>query len=209
MIVSEDATDHGGCCGLIWEATSAVGVSGGRGRCRPVPQRRHEAGRQSGGSSRSPDDRKSRRLSCRPVPHLTIVPGLPVDDDASGEVDPVWRLAAAFVLSYRSDHTRRTYARDIRAFYSWCAQVGLYPLKVHRAHLDAYLRQLEQTPQPTTGRPAAPASVARRLSVLSGLYRYAVKEGVLDCSPMTNIGRRRHRAQIGDGRARRLMAYGG
>jgi len=28
----------------------------------------------------------------------------------------------------------------------------------------------------------APASGARRLSVLSGLYRYAVKEGVLDCS---------------------------
>jgi len=25
MIVSEDATDHGGCCGLTWEATSAVG----------------------------------------------------------------------------------------------------------------------------------------------------------------------------------------
>jgi integrase/recombinase XerD len=106
-------------------------------------------------------------------------------------VDPAWRLAAAFVLSCRSENTRRAYARDIRAFYTWCAQVGLYPLDVRRAHVDAYLRQFEQTPQPRTGRPAAPASVARRASTLSGLYRYAVDEGVLDRSPITHLGHRR------------------
>ena len=117
-----------------------------------------------------------------------IVAGLAVDEGAANEVDPAWRLAAAFVLGCRTESTRRAYARDIRLFYAWCAQVGLYPLRVHRAHVDAYLRQLEQTPQPKTGRPATAASVARRLSVLSGLYRYAVKEGVLDRSPMTNIG---------------------
>jgi integrase/recombinase XerD len=125
------------------------------------------------------------------VTQLKIVPGLPVGDGAAAEVDPAWRLAAAFVLGCRSDHTRRAYARDIRAFYAWCAQVGIYPLEVCRAHVDAYLRQLEQTPQPTTGRPAAPASVARRLATLSGLYRYAVDEGVLDRSPVTHVGRPR------------------
>jgi len=77
-----------------------------------------------------------------------IVAGLAVDEGAANEVDPAWRLAAAFVLGCRTESTRRAYARDIRLFYAWCAQVGLYPLKVHRAHVDAYLRQLEQTPQP-------------------------------------------------------------
>jgi site-specific recombinase XerC len=140
-------------------------------------------------ASRSPDDRKSRRLSCRSVTQLKIVAGLAVEEGVASEVDPAWRLAAVFVLGRRTESTRRAYARDIRAFYIWCARVGLYPLKVHRAHVDAYLRQLEQAPQPTTGRPAAPASVARRLSTLSGLYRYAVKEGVLARCPMTKIGR--------------------
>lgn len=138
---------------------------------------------------------------------LKIVPGLAVDDGATGEVDPAWRLAAAFVLGCRTESTRRAYARDIRAFDTWCADVGVHPLEIRRAHLGAYLRQLEQTLQPTTGRPAAPASVDRRRSVLSGLYRYAVEQGVLDRSPMTNLGRRRHRVERGAGRARRLMAY--
>lgn len=139
---------------------------------------------------------------------LTVVPGLSVDEGAASEVDPAWRLAAAFVLGCRAESTRRVYARDIRAFYTWCAQVGLYPLNIRRGHVDVYVRQLEQTPQPTTGRQAAPASVARRLSVLSGLYRYAVKEGVVDRFPMTHIDRRRrYRAEGCARRARRLMAY--
>ena len=41
---------------------------------------------------------------------------MPVDADAAAtEVDPAGRLAAAFVLSCRTDNTRRAYARDIRA----------------------------------------------------------------------------------------------
>lgn len=127
---------------------------------------------------------------------LTIVSGSPGDDGAVTQVDPAWRLAAAFVLSCRTESTRRAYVGDIRSFYLWCAQVGVYPLGVRRGHVDAYLRQLEQLPQPKTGRPVAPASVARRLSTLSGLYRYAVDQGVLDRSPITNVGRLR----VGDDR---------
>lgn len=100
--------------------------------------------------------------------------------------DPAWRLATAFVLSRRSPHTRRAYARDIRDFYTWCHQAGLDPLRVRRVHIDAYAHELAQ-PQPRTGRPAAESTIARKLSTLAGLYAYGVGEDVLDRSPLTGV----------------------
>ncbi|MDN5920640.1 MAG: site-specific integrase, partial [Pseudonocardia sp.] len=87
--------------------------------------------------------------------------------------DPAWRLATAFVLSRRSAHTRRAYARDIRDFYTWCHRAGLDPLRLRRVHIDAYAHELAQ-PQPRTGRPAAESTIARKLSTLAGLYAYGV-----------------------------------
>lgn len=91
-------------------------------------------------------------------------------------------LAAAFLLSCRSEHTRRGYGSDLRAFYGWCALHDLDPLGLRRVHLDAYVRHLQQ-PHPVSGRVLAPRSVARAVSALNGLYTYAVTEGVLDRSP--------------------------
>jgi integrase/recombinase XerD len=111
-------------------------------------------------------------------------------DVEAAETDPAWRLAAAFLLSCRSENTRKSYARDIRAFYGWCTEVGIHPLAARRAHLDGYTRFLEQ-PQATTGRPTAQASIARKLSALSSLYSYAVDEGVIQRSPMAAVKRPR------------------
>lgn len=97
-------------------------------------------------------------------------------------------VATAFLLSLRTENTRRSYARDLRAFFTWCAQHGLDPLAVARVHLDAYRRHLEQ-PRPTTGRPAAPSSVARALSALTGFFNYALAEDVLDRSPAAAVRR--------------------
>lgn len=120
---------------------------------------------------------------------LRVVPGLRDDDGVAGEVDPAWRLAARFVLSCATENTRRAYVRDIRAFYAWCAEVGVYPLTLRRADIDAYLRQLARLSRLTRGRRAASAMVARRLFTLAGLYRYAVEEGVIDRCPIVNVGR--------------------
>jgi hypothetical protein len=38
------------------------------------------------------------------------------------DADPAWRLAAAA-------GTRRAYFNDIRAWYGWCAEVGIHPWK--------------------------------------------------------------------------------
>jgi len=77
----------------------------------------------------------------------------------------------------------------VRTFYAWCADQQLDPLTIRRVHLDAYTRHLE-SPQPATGRSAARSSIARALSALSGLYAYAVDEGILDSSPAARSKRR-------------------
>jgi hypothetical protein len=59
------------------------------------------------------------------------------------DADPAWRLAAAFLLSYRG-HTRRAYFADIRAWYGWCAGIDLPPLAAQRHHVDRWIaEQLE------------------------------------------------------------------
>ena len=78
---------------------------------------------------------------------LELVAG---SDLGPATLDPAWRVAAAFLLSCRSPHTRRDYARDLRAFFTWCAQHELDPLAVRRAHIDPYTRHLSQ-PRLRTG----------------------------------------------------------
>lgn len=59
-------------------------------------------------------------------------------EQATGD-DRAWRLAAAFLLSCRSENTRRAYARDIRDFYLW---TELLHTRVRRAHTtDSALRR--------------------------------------------------------------------
>ncbi|MBN9739359.1 integrase [Pseudonocardia sp. P1] len=128
-----------------------------------------------------------------PSTALVARPGpAPPSPDQQGD-DRVFQLVAAFLLSCRSANTRRAYTRDIRDFHTWCAQHGLDLLEVRRVHIDGYIAALA-TPQPRTGRPAAPATVARKLSALAGLYDYAAAEGYLPGSPLTRV----ERPRVGD-----------
>ena len=60
----------------------------------------------------------------------------------------------------------------MRDFHAWCARVGIGLMDLHRSHIEAYIRQLEQAG-------CSRATVARRLATLGGFYRYAVQEGAL------------------------------
>lgn len=91
------------------------------------------------------------------------------------------RLASAFLLSYHGN-TRSAYRRDLAHFAGWCADHQVDPLRVTRAQLDAYVERQRQDG-------AAPASVGRRLSALSGFYQYAVDEGVLARNPAARVRR--------------------
>ena len=81
----------------------------------------------------------------------------------------VRRLLAAFLVGYEG-HTRLAYARDLSDWLAFCDRHNVEPLSAHRAHVDAYARELTEV----HGR--ARSTVARRLSAIAGFYRYATAE---------------------------------
>ena len=87
---------------------------------------------------------------------------------------------------YRSVTAGETIA-SLRCFATWCSQGGIDPLAVRRAHLDGYARSLE-------AEGLASSSVARRLSVISGLFRYAYEEGYVAHDPAAHV----RRPRVGD-----------
>jgi integrase/recombinase XerD len=106
-----------------------------------------------------------------------------------GDVDPYWRLVTAFLVGY-PPHSSRAYFSDLKAWYAWCAHASVHPLAAQRHHVDTWVRHLSQIDQPTTGRPASPASIARRLSCLSKFYDYGIKDAqLLEHSPVANVRR--------------------
>jgi site-specific recombinase XerD len=123
-----------------------------------------------------------------------VAPALPAEaldrlPPMPGDVDPYWRLVTAFLVGY-PPHSSRAYFSDLKAWYAWCAHAGVHPLAAQRHHVDTWVRHLSQINQPTTSRPASPASIARRLSCLSKFYDYGIKDAqLLEHSPVANVRR--------------------
>jgi integrase/recombinase XerD len=91
--------------------------------------------------------------------------------------------AVAFVASYSSPGTRQAYTTQLRLWFDWCDQHHLEPLsEVRRPHVELYARDLE-------GRGLAAATVALKLVVLTGFYRYCVEEQLLEHSPAVHVRR--------------------
>ena len=89
---------------------------------------------------------------------------------------------------------------DVTAWYGWCAGIDLPPLAARRHHVDRWIAEQLEHPQPGTGRPASAATVTRRLSCLAGLYEYAVVDaGLLEASPVVRVkrGSRKIRTAVG------------
>jgi site-specific recombinase XerD len=92
-------------------------------------------------------------------------------------------VAAAFLAGY-GQTTREAYARDLRAWGDFLACIGVEVLAAHRVHVDAFARQGEEVS-------VSPATIARRLSALSGFYAYALDEGLIVRSPVARVRRPR------------------
>lgn len=91
--------------------------------------------------------------------------------------------AVAFIASYPSRATRRTYTTHLRLWMAWCAAHQLDPLDdIRRPHVELYARELE-------ARGLAAATVALKLVVLTGFYRYCVEEQLVDHSPAAHVRR--------------------
>ena len=68
-------------------------------------------------------------------------------------------------------------ASDLGVYLSWCVTRGLDPLMNRCPHLELYVRWLQET------RRYKPSTVSRRGSALTGFYRTAVIDEVLESSP--------------------------
>ncbi len=117
----------------------------------------------------------------RPEP-LDRLPG-------SRDDDPFLRLLVGWLVGHPTT-TAKAYRRDLQAWARWCAELGVHPLAAERHHVDLWVRHLTTDPQPRTGRPASAATVARKLSALSGFYDYGMHDAeVLTHSPVASVRR--------------------
>jgi len=94
------------------------------------------------------------------------------------------RFAVAGFLAGYTGATRRSYGTDLRIFSDWCTDQQLRLLEVQRSHLELFARWMEHE-----GRMRS--TIARRLSTLSGFYRYCHTEGLIDVNPAVNVRRPR------------------
>jgi integrase/recombinase XerD len=109
--------------------------------------------------------------------------------EGPADTDPFWRLAAAFLVGY-PDSTAKAYLGDLKAWAAECESKRVHPFAARRHHVDAWVKALARDPQPATGRPAAAATIARRLSCLSKFYDYGMREvELIEHCPVANVRR--------------------
>lgn len=96
-------------------------------------------------------------------------------------VDEALLAAAGFLASY-SGTTREGYTIDLKAWWTFCETNGLAVLEAKRAHLELYLRHLEE-------RGYAKSTIGRRLSTVASFYRWCLEEEVIDRNPAAHVRR--------------------
>ena len=75
--------------------------------------------------------------------------------------DPMLRLAIAAHLARYKGQSRAHTASDLNAYLRWCMERDVMPLQAQRAHVELYLRWLQEVRQL---RPPTPAK--RRFKVI-------------------------------------------
>src|SRR4051794_28150644 len=82
--------------------------------------------------------------------------------------DKLFLIKHGFLSGYKGT-TYRDYTTDLDVFLGWCERRQLDPLTATRAHLQFYMRWLEETGW-------ASSTVSRRFGTVACMYRYAVGE---------------------------------
>jgi len=80
----------------------------------------------------------------------------------------------------RSQNTLVAYRRDLAAWEAWAAEAGIGPAGASAGDLERYLDGLR-----AAGR--TPASMARTITTLRGVYRFLVDEGSLQADPTLDL----------------------
>jgi site-specific recombinase XerD len=98
------------------------------------------------------------------------------------------QIALGGFLAGYPNNTYLAYQQDLRQFVSWCSNQDLELFSVKQTHIELFARWLEH-------RGAARATIGRRLSTVTGFYRYCTEEGLLDRNPGANVRRPRQRQE--------------
>jgi integrase/recombinase XerD len=98
------------------------------------------------------------------------------------------QIALGGFLAGYSSNTFLAYQQDLRQFVSWCGNQDLELFTVKRTHIELFARWLEH-------RGAARATIGRRLSRVTGFYRYCREEGFMERNPAVNVRRPRQRQE--------------
>jgi hypothetical protein len=122
---------------------------------------------------------------------IAVVSGdrLPMDVEAAmttTELVPnyldVTKLSITGFLARYREPTLTAYTLDLRTYLGWCRSVEVEPLRVTRAELEMYLRNLEQHGY-------APATVARRFGTVATYLKFAVIDGLIPANPADAVTR--------------------
>lgn len=100
-------------------------------------------------------------------------------------------LTEIWLRSFKSEHTRVSYRRDLTGWLGWCAQCQVLPADARMPHMDMWIEK-----QRTEG--AAEASIARRVSAISSWYRYLIESTADDAVPLAtkNPGKTRAKPKL-------------
>lgn len=128
---------------------------------------------------------------------LTDAPALA--EVAARSQQPLDTLVKAWLVSYRNDRTRESYAINIRQWLAFCAEHGVPPIQPLRSHVELWMRLLERAGM-------KPRTVAQRVNVLASFLRYLLDEDVIQRDPMRGVKRPRIERQSPTGYLRRSQA---
>ncbi len=97
-------------------------------------------------------------------------------------------LTEIWLRSFKSQHTRKCYRRDLNAWLAWCAQCRISPSDARIAHMDLWIEQQRQGG-------AAESSIARRVSAISSWYGYLIVNTAQDDVPLATANPAKTRAK--------------
>ena len=108
------------------------------------------------------------RHALRRLVSAELVPAERFDVAWPGEAARAARnLTEIWLMSFRSQHTRVAYRRDLTGWLAFCDRLGVQPADAKMAHVDLWI---EAQRTEAARRPASPAGCPR----LSSWYRYLI-----------------------------------
>ena len=91
-------------------------------------------------------------------------------------------LTDGWLASQRSEHTRDAYGVDLARFVAWCRQRDLWPLSATADDIAEYGRA-------GAADGVGDATVARRVSVVSSFFQFAVEQQIVTTNPARTVVR--------------------